>query len=591
MTTLTGTLCIFKIEFGACAKTYPSCGAPSPCSNAYGMVGTYNTCSNKCLYECSVQSEIFSNCAIPHHISQDLGSYKHSPSVVGKPRHTPTKICFGDTFSRPSTFTFSISGIKYCNDPFNSTPLDRLIDAQKYWEGRRVVAYFGDCSQSLCEFDKHVFIIDKIQGPTGEDCRYQITARSPLAAIDGVKCPDGLPKISESGDEVELTLGVNLDGEPTEDEPDADPYATVNQYLLSQDLLDDSGKQTDCILQAKFLCVDGELVSVMPELTGSGGYNFLHKDRAQCGSTLKAHDIGAKITIPLVFQPHEHVADVVRRILIECADMTEVFLLCCDDDQQVYLNEESLEAFRCKNPLMTLNDYAVFCKPTDAGKLLKSLAETFLFGLYEEAGQIKMLSLCPSGDPAQILTQAQVIESSESTKNSGDRATGVIYRHTVDDWTKDGKDDNLLNTTGVIREDFLLEPCARNEYAQTKIKEIQTPFINQTNGFQAYTGAMRWRKVLACPADEMCVTLTMQESKRFVIGTKSKLLIEKNRDYTGEYKQQEWIVVSRQILDKGDCVQVCFRESPFADEKPCLSCDFQFPAVYDPCGIDCVSVW
>ena len=589
-----GALCIYVVEYDGCALTNPECGADGECSNNYGLAGTYNTCPNKCLYECAVQREVFTNCRIPHHIQQELGEYKYTVAVVGQPSHTPTKISFGDTFGRPATFTFCISGIEACNDPFSSTRIDRLIDAQKYWKGRRVIAYFGDCSMSLCEFERQVFIIDRVQGPSGKDGRYCIQSKDPLASIDGVKCPDGLPKKSVDGDDITLKLGLNLDGVATDDDPDADPYSKVQSFLFTQNLLDDKGRQATCLSQAKFLCVDGELLKVQPEINNtatSTGYNFRLLDRAQCGSTLKAHDSGSNVTVPLVFQPHEHVADVIKRIVQECADMTETFLLCCTDTEQVYIDDESFDDYRCRFPLQTLNDYVIICKPTSAKTILKSLAQTFLFGLYMQNGAITLKGFAPNLEEPEIVTQYQVLQYSENTTNTGEVATAVIYRYTVDDWTKTATGDNLIDTIGVVGEDFLREPCDRREYPQASVKEIETAWIGPENEYLGYTSAIRWRKILACPADEICLTLTLKESQRFPINQNALLRIDKNLDWRGEYKEQQWVAVSREIVQKGECVKVCFRESPFADEESCLSCDFQFPAATDDCDETCVSVW
>lgn len=593
MSTQTDPLCIYCVEFDACAKTYPACGATSPCSNAFDLPGTWNTCTKKCLYECGIDRRYYSNCRIPSHIQTELGITKFSVSVVGAQSHVPVKISFGDTFSRPASYKFCLSGTKSCNDPFESTPLARLIDAHKYWEGRRVIAYFGDSSMALCEFERHVFYIKSVEGPTGSDCQYCFDVRSPLSSLDGVKCPDGLPKKSVTGEQAQLVTGLPLPGVATDSDPDSDPTSVYGSFILSNNLLDDGGKQAACISQAKMLCIDGELVGVNPCIndTVQPGFNWIIKERGLCGSTIKAHDAGAKITVPLVFQPHEHIVDVVERILTECADMPSVFLLCCTDTNEPTLDYDSLEQYRCKFPLQTLNDYVVICQPTEAKVLLKSLAQSFLFSLYDERGVIKMAGLCPTDDDPEILNQWQVLEASEITRNTGDRATAVIYRTQVSDWTKKGSGDNLINETGIIREDFLREPCDRREYPQPSVKIVESIWLSGANDYLAYTSAMRWRKILACPPDELCVTLTLRESKRFPVTQKARLEISKNRDYTGEYKQQDWIVTSRQIVKKGEQVKVCFRESPFADENPALSCEFQFPAESDDCGDTCVSVW
>ncbi len=60
------------------------------------------------------------------------------------------------------------------------------------------------------------------------------------------------------------------------------------------------------------------------------GWNIRLLSRAACGSELSSHSVGDSVQLAETFEP-QHVSDVVCRMLLECADLNDVIVNCCDD--------------------------------------------------------------------------------------------------------------------------------------------------------------------------------------------------------------------------------------------------------------------
>lgn len=586
MATRPNPVWIFIFEYDGCSKTFPACGAPTPCSNAYDMPGTYHTCSDRCLYECGIQRQILSNCRIPYHIQQELGEYQYGLAVTGTPSQVPTRFMYGQTYSRPGTFSFEFSGVKYCNDPLNSSPLSRLVSAQKNWKGRRLTTYFGHENLRLCEFEKSVFVIDDIAGPSGSADTFKVTAKSPLESLSGKKCPSGSQLRDIDGDFVDLVLGPALDGFPDDSDTNANPYFSIGGWLLDKGLSTAAidYRQAQEISQSSAVIINGEALQVLPSIGPDGGYNFKLVDRGFCGSTIKPHESGSTFELAQVFQPHDHVADVFRKLLTQCAELPSVFLLCCDDEDPIALDFQSFTDYKCQFPEQVLGDWIVISKSTSITTLLKELAQTFLTGLFDDGGILALDGVRPRDPNATVVTinDYHVAQNSERIKPNTDSYAAVQYQHTPADCTEGISEDNLLDSTSYTREELFLQPCERHEQPDASIFEIKTRFITRENQHLAYANSVRWCRLLACASREMCLDVDIDIASQFSASDSVTLRIDKYRDHTGEYDTREWIVLSKRMVSGGSCVQLCLLESPFENIEPCFSCDFQLTSVYDP---------
>ncbi len=592
---------IMVLEIDACANTYPACGAPGPCSNAFDLVGTYNTCTDRCLYQCGVEKIVVTNCRIPPYLMGELGITQYHLNITGEPRHFPVEFTLGESYGRPATFSFAFSGRGKPNGLSTTNDLARLVDAQKYWNGRRLTTYYGRDGMALGEMDRNVFIVDNIIGPTGADYTHTVKARSPIKSISGVKCPSGKPMRDINGNVSKVQLGIALDGIPTEQAPNANPYLSIGTYLLQTPLLADmdiAPAQFRELSQATVWCVGTEALRVQPEEV-DGGLNFKLLERSVCGSTLGPHKIGATLQPAFVIQPHEHVADVVLRILQHCADLEQTFLLCCDDAPQVVINMDSIEEFKCLFPEFVFNSTIAICKSTSADTMLDSLAASFGFGLIDDNGFITMRGMHPStpATPVEVVTQPMVIKYSEASTFSQPISYAAInYQHTMADCTKGAfSKDNLIDNTIYTRDDLFKPACERHEQPEANIKGILAPWFDGSNYHLAWVQSMRYCHIYGQTAKKLALTLDFEEAERFDVGGLAKLNIDRNVGYTRTFKDQVWYVQSKRRVDNGKCTQICFVESPFSNIEPSFTCDFQLPQSYDPTDCftpsDLIAVW
>ena len=581
----------------------PTCSAVNPCPN------TWANCQDKCNYECTVNSYWFTSCRMPVHLMTALDVYNYAPSSIQSIDHLPTLFCPGETISQRGVIKVCLYAPKVCNDPLSGTNLGRLIAAQKFFAGRTLRVYHGDCEMTdICQFTRTDWVIEKVDGPSGNPCVACFTAKDPLTLADKAKCPDSDDKFASNvvlGEEqpVPFTLGTALDGFPDEVGEGGEipnPYEQVGGFILPINYSNQvSASQNLCMGRTRYVQAGNEILQVEPEINPGliPGWNLRLKQRAVCGSELGPHDRGEKLKLCISFES-EHVVDVWLRLLTECAELEDLPIDCCSDEPLSLINYESFERVRCENPLYMI-DRTIICDPVSIQKLRQELAQQFLLmeAFDQTTGQIRLFSFrppdCDEGE-YEIIDSALMVKDSFTISQAIEPYNRVIISHDVVDCSDDPQGTNLGNITSYVSADLLRERCARREYKSSRDKVMASRWLNGRSGYLANTLAYRHYLLHRCPLRDITFETTNDIAKCYDFGQFVTLEHDKLRDWAGNYLQTPFMIKGKQVVD--DCVRITAQESPFTDAvKPCLTCEGECPTVFseevDECIDDCERVW
>lgn len=536
-----------------------------------------------------------------------LGVYRFFGSAIKSIDHLPTLFCPGKSISQRGKIKVCFDAVKECNDLLNGTELGRLVAAQKYFSGREMRVYQGDCDMTdICQFTRNDWIIEKVDGPSGDPCQVCFTAEDPLTIADGAKCPNQSDKFASAdiGQErpVPTILSAALDGFPDQSAPEADPFFQVGSYILPVNYSDTySDLQNLCIARTRYVKVGSEILGVEAE-KNSGlipGWNLKLRSRFECGSQLAPHDINAPVKLCMSFE-QEHVVDVWLRLLNECAELADFTLDCCEGDTRSLINYESFEKVRCENPLYII-DKTVICDPISVLKLRQELASLFLLmeAFDQSTGQIKLFSFrppdCDVDEFPLITSQYDLVKGSMTIKQSVESFNRVLISHDQINCAEDAKEENLGSLQGYISDDLRRSRCDRRENRSFQDKEIKSRWLNDRSSFLAETMAYRHYQLHRCPLRDVEFETSFEIAKCYDFGEFYRVQDDKLRDWKGDYIQTPFMVKGKQIA--GDCMKVTLQESPFTNNiKSCLSCEgdcvTEFtPAAADPCLEECDRVW
>lgn len=592
-------------EFGA----GPCTATGEPCYNYY------NGCKDKCNFKksCAGQSTWLSTCAIP----KQLGIFNYLPWIQkNKIQWNPSTALLGETFSTRGGGSFCVKDLPHtdqgfdpywprdgvipiCPDDKSGTLISRWVKRVKYFEGRRINLYSGHCDMmDLCEFKKQTFLLDNPRGPDS-NCEYCFEYRDILSVTEEALIPTDrqttLAVFSGDGVPFDQTLGINLDGVATDEEPDADPLSELENPLLVENYFVGDPEQDEVMNNLRHICVDGEVIPIRSEINNAvpAGWNFRLKGRAACGSTLSPHEAGAEITLAKTYPCGMHVANVICDML-ENAGINEVFTLCCEEDEVSVIDYESFKQWECENLGAQLTEDIVFCEQVPMKDELDNLSNTFGFLMYQQDNRVKIKSFRPGClDEIVTINTCNIVSNTFTIDDDFQpRYSQVVIRHSVKDWSKGIEKDNLSVRTRVSNGDITKRKCESNGWSFNKTYEINTRWLGRRSEFMAQTTAERLLLLLNCPPQRPRFEVLQQMAECLSIGDTVELKYSKAQNEAGEYSDNRYMVQSIGPIGLGVCHEVVLQELPF-DEKTldCLTCDTACPSLLPPpsdnCSSDC----
>lgn len=604
---------LLEVSLDVCSNVFgeaPCTATGEPCYQ------TWATCKDQCNFNCTTKSFWFSDCELPPHLAQ---SYTANINSVSS---NPTTLSIGTTFSTRGRIVIEFQDAPHndigfdpyhadrhvipirCAEDMPGTLWGRLTQRVKFWENRRATVYHGYCDQPLCDFTKEAYFIDSVDGPSAGGT-VTMNLKDPLILADdkAAKCPRAESlKVATTviGNEFEfpMRLGTALDGLPSGAGATDNPFTEVGAYLLENNYLAGDPDQDLAIVQTQHVCIGNEVMRVRPEINNATpqGWNLVLMERGACGSEIRAHDVNATITRAETFSDM-HVADVVLRLLTECATIEDVAIACCTDEQPNLIDFDSFESYRCANPLARICE-TVICKPVGVTTLLNELSEQFLFFLFYDSatGKIRMQGLAPvcEADVFTIKECWHVVKDSFSTKRGDGPYNQITYLHDTINCAQGLSDSNLSSATVTVTADALKEPCDRREYKSRREKEIKSRWIGPCNTFLARANGERWLRLRRCRVESVTIDVTFDVGKCIEYGGFARIEHDRLQSASGGPREQLFMLTGKHNVK--DCTRLTFEQSPFdGTVAPCFGCDEPCATVAvleDECANDdCVGVW
>jgi hypothetical protein len=456
---------------------------------------------------------------------------------------------------------------------FDDTPCDddvpggywSALDAdQRYWEGRKIKVYSGFCSQTFDELDCNVYYISDFS--INANCIACITAKDPLALIDDntSQCPD-------QSCYPPMTLRFPLAGELETNDAGfitSNPYEYLDFFILARNFDDpDDIDKISCITH---ICVDGEVMAVAPSMNQQGtpvgggfdppGHNLILTERAVCGSQLKEHKAGARVT-PVQAFVQCHVADVLLYLLRECAQLEEMGLTCCEGESGITIDCESIEEFRCKNPLAIIHE-TIICQPVGTRTLITELARDFGFTLdYDNAtGAVSVVCIVPPQDiePTTPINLCDIVRDSFGSKKAGERKSRVTILHGADDCSQQVTRQNALyNETFPLLGPESVPVCERRKYRAITTETYSSRWFGKCGAYMAKARAQRRVCLLDHEQREYQIQVPPQIACLFNVGDYRSVTHPKVVDGNGNYSDEQFLVTGKcRTGRRGECFTI-----------------------------------
>lgn len=595
-----------ELELDVCANTFsqaPCTAAGEPCYN------TWNTCRDKANFTCATRSLLFSTCRLPQHI----GGSNYFPNILSI-TESPTRLRLGQTITTRGRIDVTLQdaantdqyldpywprgAIPICPEDMPGTLFGRLFARHKFLENRRVVIHRGFSTKPLCDFRREVYFIDSYSGPDSEG-RVQIRLKDPLILAEdkAAQCPtpiDRLAATQVAGNEYRkpFQLGVALDA--IDDDPDDDeellPYAQIGNFLLSENYLAGDPRQDAFFARARHVCVGSEVLEVRGEINNAAprGWNLRLVARASCGSELKSHDVDAKMVVAETFE-NMHVADALLRLLLECSEIQDIAVACCEDEPEELIDFDSFEALRCSSPLNYIQK-AVICKPVGVTKLMDELSEQFMTFVYwdRKSGKIKAQPLRPPdcNQTVNVIEECSIV-GTINMLTPGPQYNQITYYVDPIDCSKPVSKENSGSSITSITGDALNEPCDRRERKSRSAQELISRWITPGNSYIAT--AMGERKLLMnkCKPAPISLQLLREQADCFELGGFARIHHDMFQSVTGEFSD-EYFLITGEVSKEEGCVELTLERVPFDGTlAPCLNCDTDCPtraSIVPPCN-------
>ena len=608
---------IAEIVLDQCENQFgqaPCTATGDPCYN------TWATCKDPCNFikDCNGKSFWFSSCEVP----KQLQLYNVLPWVIESTITTiPTKALIGETFSTQGGGSFCVldlphtdqyfdpywprGAIPICPEDMPGTLMARWLRRVKIFEGRRINIYRGDCSMmDLCEFARETYVLEQ---PTGvsKDGRICFQYKDILSVTRNAVVPRGTPKLVSTtvGGPAQglLPLGVDMDGVPTDSQPGADPYQSIGALALQGNYVRGDLDQDTCLMGIKHIQVDSEIVGVNPVSINAipSGWNFNINERGACGSQIAPHKRGTQVKLCRTFPCGMHKAMVVCEILEE-TQVSDVFVLCCNDEPRQLINFDSFREYICCHPYDVLTEDVVICEPESAKKLLDELASEMLFLLYPKAGTIQMQSLKPPCDLGDVIEIEECMTVQNSFNIPDDIRGGASFttvRYGVRDWSKSATSkDNFIAAQVYTLEDAFLKTCEKNGWLFNNPFEITSRWIGIRGEYQAQTAAERLLLFKSCPQPPAEFQVLKYVADCLEFGQYAILSQDEVQGTDGQSSADLWLINGIWPNELGTCYNISALRLPYTlDQFKQLTCDgecaFIFGSITDACDPDCVAVY
>lgn len=551
---------------------------------------SYNDAPDKCAWQCVPTSYWFSDCKAPPQIQAATVPVAIMPIISS---YTPR--CSVVDFSRGVSERARVS---VC---FHDLPIDctgqtpgnfwSILDAeQKYWENRKLIVYQGDCTQTLDEMSKQVFFIDDVS-PDG-DCKYCVTAKDPLSLLSDAPVPAsclGADQVLTIRDK--LYKDIEVLNEDTGDV--SDPFEYVGSFILSANypagdpIIDDWWR---CI---RFICVDSEVMEVVaikndasnplvPDRSfGPPGWNLVLVQRAACGSERSDISAGTRVAVVESFAGC-HVADAVLRLLTKLSNVSDTSLTCCGDEPAVTIDCDSIEEFRCKNPLAIIND-TLICESDNqnvAGLLEELAAENFFVISYDaNEGTIKLVCLNPGDVPtggAFVVNECDIVRGTMRNKSKTERYSRVEVLHDTLDCSKGTSESNFGPGTYFVDTDTENPVvCERVKYRTPKTKKWRSRWMGSCGAYLASTYAARICMLFNCPRERFSFQVMPSIACFIATGDLIQLNHSKKQNALGQTSETYYFVTGMcRTGQRQGCVEIHVEELFDPDDTPfpCFQC-------------------
>ena len=532
---------------------------------------SYYESPDRCAWQCTPTSYWFSDCKAPSalaaaalpnamllalsNISWDCSDLQIGSAV---PKRGSVRFCLQDQESK---------------DP--AVPggyISSLFHSQKYWEGRKVVVYTGDCSQTIDQMDRQAYYITKASPPNAK-CQVCFTAKDPLSLIDtGQLCPDTgcLPALALR-DRLPAEIKFSDDGFAIDD-----PNALINSFILASNIPIGVDPEIDKkILCTEYVCHQGEVLRVAavvndpgdPTLVENGsfgpvGWNLVLVERASCGSKIAEHKAGAELS-PAWSVTNCHVGDVLLELLRDCAAIEEIGLVCCNDQLEVSIDCQSIEDFRCKNPLAII-ERTIICQPVEVNTLINELGRDFGFKLEfdETTGLLSVICIQAPVNAVEttVIRDCDIQENSWKPISGAERRSKVSIAYGSPDCSEAVTKQNAQFSATWPNVSVTAVPiCERRKYRTIKTVQWSSRWFTERTGFLAKARAQREVCLFECEGFGFELIADPVLACSLVPGQFVRFEIDKVVDGQGQYSQDLYMLTGKCKTAAGNNRPICYK--------------------------------
>lgn len=467
---------LVELKLDHCANT----NGQAPCEATELCYNTPSTCRDFCNYACGTKSLWLSDCQLPTSFGFDS-----VPNLIDWDE-TPPVADDGDVFSERGAITLTFADHAYndreldpyqarrygtipiCHTDVPGTFWGRLRARHKNLRERMICFWTGpEDGEFPADFHQNQYIISDVRW-TGE--RFIIEALDILWIADeefsGCPRQENYQPINADFPQP-LFVANELASDYVRPSPNT-------QFILSS-----TYPQGELPQDLTVVCVGTEIMQVRvfdlkpfdpdSEQVIVLWHGFLNDQdpRGVAGTQVGSHSVGADIVIPMVFRQGEHVAEAVRRLMLECVRIDEVMQRCCVDTGESALCLESLNEYRECYPGDLIGKDVYLCDPEQGVReLLNELATDYQFAVFvdQRTGKIVMRKIATPPCDVPALEECDIIGDPEMTTEIDRQASVTIVDYCPQDASRPVGTDNKLFTLVYATEDAVLEPCARLEY-------------------------------------------------------------------------------------------------------------------------------
>ena len=596
-------ICIVRLELPRCPHVF----GQAPCTASGNQCyNTWETCQDKCNYECASNYIHFSSCIA------DIRGFEYcafpliNAQSIQRSRLTTEP---GKSFSSQRYIRLSLSDAP--TDGANLDPywprgaipiqtvdspgslLGRLQKMYKYFEGYKAEVFTGFCSQHFSEFRREIYMIDEFSiSPDRCNGSGQLALIDPLAIAGDATCPSDTRCFAASeavGNEQEVypTLGIQLDGPVDNDNEENQPFFWVDSPILSQNFADYIEENQTKFQYLKYIQIGSEIMEVQVCINESvpQGYNVVLVDRGICGTEIAEHKAGSRVYFLMSIED-QHLTEVIERMLCECTDINGLLNLCCDEQQYAVIDRENFDAFQCANPYHRI-PFRIFRKNESIRKNINELETLFQFTLYTdpECGAVRIRQCRKPNITGRTISCCEI---EKLTYTTGDSYQSIFVQHSPEDCSKAVSDENSLEADLFTTEDALREPCDRRESRKINTFELSTSWVTPANRYLLKANMHRFLKKYRCPMRDLRIRVSNETAQGIQEGDGIHVEHGSIQNVDGTYDTDSVFEVV-EIAPGKEYTDICAVENPYnEDTQDCLTDESVVIAAGEPCeDVEC----